>query len=199
MQMKNLETLALGLAMMAPRIAKAEEIEEVHGRVQGELGLIVSPNSLPINESLALGVHGHGSLTSERVIHSGLGAGFQWKLPKGRAELVPAELHLECELGEPCELGYGLEGGLEGKDFGANLHIVLTPEGLEEAALGGRWRGFALTPHMHKHEGETEWSLRLSSSFKLGESVHLIPSINLSVEAITFGFRLGVGNHIHTY
>lgn len=197
--MKHLEKVALCLALAVPNRASAEEIEETHGRIQAELGLILSPNSLPISEGLALGVHGHGSLSTERIVHGGVGAGFQWKLPNGRAELVPVEIHLECQLGEACELGYGIEGGVEGKDFGSNLHLVLNSEGLEELQLGGRWRGFAIAPHVHSHEGDMEWGLRLSSSFKVGESVHLIPSMDLRMEAVSFGFRLGLGNHIHTY
>jgi len=194
-----LERLALCTTLALPDLAIAQEIEEEHAKIQGELGIALSPPTLPMSEHLGLGIHGHGSITSESIVHGGVGAGFQWKLPYGNAEFVPAEIHLECHVGEPCELGYGVEGGLEGKDFGINIHLVFTPEGLEEAQLGGRWRGFALAPHMHSHEGEIEWGVRVSSSFKLGEAVHLIPGIDLSPESVTFGFRLGLGTHIHSY
>lgn len=196
---KFFEIMPLLTTLTLPSLAVAQEIEEEHAKIQAELGVALSPPALPMSEHLGLGIHGHGSVTSESVIHGGVGAGFQWELPHGNAEFVPAEIHLECQVGEPCEFGYGVEGGLEGKDFGTNLHLVFTPEGLEEARLGVRWRGFALAPHMHSHEGEMEWGLRVSSSFKLGEAVHLTPAIDFSPESVTFGLRLGLGKHIHTY
>lgn len=203
MKMKFLETAVLCGGLILPGLAKAEEgIVEEHAKVQAAIGLIFAPPSIPVSPQLKLATHGHGNLTSEGEIHGGLGAGIQWKLAEGSLEFKPA-LHLECHVAKPlsgsCELGYGVEAGFEGMNLGANIHLVFTPEGLEEFQLGGRWRGFTLAPHVHRHEEELEWGVRASGAFKLGETFYIIPTMDLSLEASTLGLNLGFGNHIHTY
>lgn len=200
---KLLEIMPLFTTLSLPSLAIAQEIEEEHTRIQGELGLIVGSSPLPIRSELSAAFHGHGAWATGGSVHGGMGVGLKWKADELSLELVPAELHLECEAPgrAPCEWGYGLEAGLENSDWGLRGNMVFHEEGVGEGGLNLRWRGVTVGPYFHHHEEEGHEEkvigARFSVQFQIGENMHLIPGVDWNPEQTTLAFSVGLGPHIH--
>lgn len=157
------------------------------------------PELLPINRRVTFAADIHGTigvtLEGDPLVDAGANTG----ISINNWEIKPFGAHLHCHDGEPCEIAYSFEAyGVLSDDWGLGAGVGVGKDGLTEIRMPIAWRGFALSPSIHREESQWHPAVQVTAVWRLRPQLALGPGCQFSEELINCGVSLWLADaHPH--